>query len=161
MILPFISMFLMLIYLTKIRRKYGQTVSISATAKHLNDAFAFTLMIWGVVVPLILASFMKEDTPVMLVAGAFIAFMGISPQYWRDEWAEFVHVAGVIAGFIVAYYGLLFVYGPIEKMIGIVALIAVLIIVIAVNKNKTYWLEIALYLGVALSMFPWNKTPYY
>ena len=101
--------------------------------------FAFPAIVLGV-----------EHSGLAFLAGAGICFVGAAPAF-KEDMEGTVHVVGALTGVI---GGLLFmlVTGLWYVAIITLALMGVVLLIPALKKNKTWWLELVAFYGYAVAV---------
>jgi hypothetical protein len=149
LLLPTISL---VSYLTYICIKFGIQDSISATYKIIKQKWLFTIVLWSVALPIMIVG----SNPLLFFAGAGIAFVGASPRYWLKQEGT-VHVIGATGGILLATLwatlsGFWWISGPFTLFVALTELKIKNKRIINL-KNHTWWVEIAAFAMVLLSLF--------
>lgn len=153
LILLIISLIVIGSYLGYVTLKYGVQESISDTYYTLGRPSWFTLVIWGMILPLLIAGMIAGGSGFLFFAGAAIMFVGAAPAFKLEESIESkVHI---IATYIGAGLGSLSVIFDFKWwFLGIPFIVTSLLLLtdILKLKNKIFWIEISAYIMLFLTI---------
>ena len=137
-------------YILFVVKKYGIQESVSNSYYKLpeNKRWVFTIALWMFAFPAIVLG--VEHSGLAFLAGAGICFVGAAPAF-KEDMEGTVHVVGALTGVI---GGLLFmlVTGLWYVALITLALMGVVLLIPALKKNKTWWLELVAFYGYAVAV---------
>ena len=137
-------------YILFVVKKYGIQESVSNSYYKLpeNKRWIFTIALWMFAFPAIVLG--VEHSGLAFLAGAGICFVGAAPAF-KEDMEGTVHVVGALTGVI---GGLLFmlVTGLWYVALITLALMGVVLLIPALKKNKTWWLELVAFYGYAVAV---------
>lgn len=139
-------------YLTVVVIKFGVLPSISDSYYYFEKqklGFIFTLFCWLFSFPLIFSA----TTGLLFFAGSGILFVGAAPNFKLKSEGD-VHTIAAISGIVLGMLSLVFDFN-IYIGVGIFGIIT-LIFKIFRMKNKTWWIEIAAFIIILISLLVYN-----
>lgn len=133
-----VSVFVFILYIGMIVKRYGVLPSISDSWYKLpkGQKWLFTAFLWVFSFPLMII----YQTPILFAAGAFICLVGVNPKF-KEKIDEFVHSFSAYTGIGLGMLSLIIDFKMYFSVI-IFAALATLIATDKENTNKTWWLEI-------------------
>ena len=154
-LLLFISAIILLGYLYYIVLRYGVQRSISQTYYTIGKKWWFTLILWGMAIPIIIVGLeVLDGSPLMFCAGVSICFVGAAPLFKVKKALETkVHLAGSYMGVGLGTLSVIIDFG--YWKLGLGYLLFVVLSMIFKYKNFVWWIEVAAYLMLLGTI--WSK----
>lgn len=148
LILSLFSACIFIFYNIYVTYKYGLLPSISDSFYKHKSKPLFAFFIWLTVLPLIIVS----STPLMFASGAFLCYVGASPNFKTNSGLEDdVHYFGALLGIIFGYLSMIIEYNYIYLSISLVVLN--MLIYILKIKNKLLFVEYSSFLFFMIIIF--------
>jgi hypothetical protein len=139
-------------YLIYVAVKYGIQKSISETYYTIGKKGWFTLIIWGMIIPLMIVGIEITDSFLIFLGGAAIVFVGASPAFKSESLEKAVHFISSYLGVGFVILATIFTFNFI--ILGIVY--AILIALTFTQKLKInhhiWWIEISAYLLILIQI---------
>lgn len=146
---------ILLSYLLYISIKFGVQESISASYQVIKQKWLFTLVLWGVAIPIMIAG----NHVLLFLAGAGICFVGASPEYWKTS-EKTVHVLGATLGISLA---ITWIFLYFSYLVAILYLIFIILFEFKFKnkrilklKNHLWWTEVIAFITLLFSL--WFKN---
>jgi hypothetical protein len=138
-------------YVGYIWSKYGILPSISESYYVLpnKQKQLFTLFCWGIAFPAIIIGGVFTKTPLMLLAGSGIVFVGAAAAF-KQKVTKTIHFIGAAIGVILSQVSIAYDFH--YYILNIIFLAVGLFVIFKKYKSKIWWIEIAAILTILATL---------
>lgn len=145
-------LFMMVVFISYVLyvSKDGILPSISASYYEFPDKYrkSFTFFCWGFSFPAVILGIILANSVLLFLGGIGIMFVGAAAAS-REKLTHEVHNLAAVLGIIFSQLAIMIDF----KMWYVSAIVALLSIIVAIlKKNSIYWIEIIVFLSIAVTL---------